>query len=97
MLEINNSKIKTVGSLIGVRSETINETEQEIEVYSKEYENKIDIKDSKTNVTLEVNNDQWTNKQQNEITFDVYTNANTINDNMLKNPKIKIPVLLHRF
>lgn len=57
MLEINNSKIKTVGSLIGVRSETINETEQEIEVYSKEYENKIDIKDSKTNVTLEVNND----------------------------------------
>ena len=56
----------------------------------KEYENKIDIKDSKTNVTLEVNNDQWTNKQQNEITFDVYTNANTINDNMLKNPKIKI-------
>lgn len=47
MLEINNSKIKTVGSLIGVRSETINETEQEIEVYSKEYENKIDIKDSK--------------------------------------------------
>ena len=90
MLEINNSKIKTVGSLIGVRSETINETEQEIEVYSKEYENKIDIKDSKTNVTLEVNNDQWTNKQQNEITFDVYTNANTINDNMLKNPKIKI-------
>lgn len=90
MLEINNSKIKTVGSLIGVRSETINETEQEIEVYSKEYENRIDIKDSKTNVTLEVNNDQWTNKQQNEITFDVYTNANTINDNMLKNPKIKI-------
>ena len=90
MLEINNSKIKTVGSLIGVRSETINETEEEIEVYSKEYENKIDIKDSKTNVTLEVNNDQWTNKQQNEITFDVYTNANTINDNMLKNPKIKI-------
>ena len=78
MLEINNSKIKTVGSLIGVRSETINETEQEIEVYSKEYENKIDIKDSKTNVTLEVNNDQWTNKQQNEIIFDVYTNANTI-------------------
>ena len=63
---------------------------QGIEVYSKEYENKIDIKDSKTNVTLEVNNDQWTNKQQNEITFDVYTNANTINDNMLKNPKIKI-------
>lgn len=90
MLEINNSKIKTVGSLIGVRNETINETEEEIEVYSKEYENKIDIKDSKTNVTLEVNNDQWTNKQQNEITFDVYTNANTINDNMLKNPKIKI-------
>ena len=90
MLEINNSKIKTVGTLIGVRSETTNETEQEIEVYSKEYENKIDIKDSKTNVTLEVNNDQWTNKQQNEITFDVYTNANTINDNMLKNPKIKI-------
>ena len=90
MLEINNSKIKTVGSLIGVRSETINETEKKIEEYSKEYENKIDIKDSKTNVTLEVNNDQWTNKQQNEITFDVYTNANTINDNMLKNPKIKI-------
>lgn len=90
MLEINNSKIKTVGTLIGVRSETTNETEQEIEVYSKEYENKIDIKDSKTNVTLEVNNAQWTNKQQNEITFDVYTNANTINDNMLKNPKIKI-------
>lgn len=90
MLEIDNSKIKTVGKLVGIRNETINDNKQEIEVFNKEYENKIDIIDSKSNVTFEVNSDKWTNKQQNELTFDIYVNSNTINDNMLKNPKIKI-------
>ena len=92
MSEMNNSKIKTIGKILGIRK-IINENQEESkeeEVFSKEYENRINIKDSKTNLTMEVDNTKWTNKQQNEVTFNIYAKSNAIEDNMLKSPIIKI-------
>lgn len=94
MLDVVNSKVKTLGKVIGTREEVNvlddKEVKTETEVFTNEYQNVIDIKDSQTNVEMELNNSKWTNKQQNEIIFDVYVNSNTINDNMLKNPTIRI-------
>lgn len=95
MLEVDVA-IKTVSTLTGINEEIIEaeETEEAIknekELYANSYENIIKIKDAQTNVTMEVSNAEWTNKQQNEVTFDIYVNSNTINDNMLKNPSIRI-------
>lgn len=94
MLDIDIIKIKTEGNLIGINEETtIKEDEElieDIKVFENTYEGIVEIKDSQTNIDMKINNVEWTNKQQNEVTFDVYANSNTVKDNMLKNPTIKI-------
>lgn len=93
MLE-TDVKIKTTSKLLGINEnvEIVNseEVKTDVEIFSNDYEKIIDIKDAKTTVNMDLNTSEWTNKQQNEVTFDVYANANTVNDNMLKNPAIKI-------
>ena len=82
MTDIENTKIKTKAQITAIKKEeTINTTA---------CEKIIDIKDAKTNINMTLNNAEWTNKQQNEITFDIQLNANSKNDNMFKNPKIQI-------
>ncbi len=56
----------------------------------EEYEFKTEIKDSKTKIDVNVSNTKWSNKQQNEVTFDINLEAKTIKENMLRNPYIEI-------
>lgn len=50
----------------------------------------IDIKDSQTNVNMNISPTTWTNQQQNEVTFDIYLDSSTAKNNMLKNPSFRI-------
>ncbi len=50
----------------------------------------IDIKDSQTNVELQIDNTNWTNKQQNEVKFNIYLDSSDARYNMFKNPRIQI-------
>ena len=97
-----DTKIKTTAHIAGVNTEIINDKQTRKATFINKFENLIEIKDAKSSVNFEINNQKWTNKEQNEITFDVYINSNTIKDNMLKNPtvRIKLPeavekVILH--
>ncbi len=82
MKNSNNIAIKTTNQII-----RIDEEEQQ---YEETNQNKVEIKEAKTNIELNINNPEWTNKQQNEITFDINLKANNSKDNMFKNPKLKI-------
>lgn len=74
-IKTNSTQIKTTNQIVGI--------DQEIEQYTQ-------IKEAKTNIKMNINNLEWTNKQQNEITFDINLNANNSQDNMFKNPELKI-------
>ena len=101
MKKAQNSKIKTTCNLFGISEETTNE-ENKIEngeelnnvvrkvTYKNKKENIIEIKDSTTNIEVNLNKTDWTNKEQNEVVFDLKLNSTSTADNMFKNPKIKI-------
>ena len=102
----NNIKVKTTGKIIGIKEEVKEQGKNGIDEETKEqedekiieevkaleenYESETEIKDAETNIDVKINNTTWTNKQQNDITFDVYINANTVKNNMLKNPSVRI-------
>ena len=90
MKEAVDTKIKTISKLIGTKQETVEEQAVEKETFNNEHKNIIDIKDTTSNVKLELSKQNWTNKEQNEVTFNVYINSNTLKDNMLKNPSVRI-------
>lgn len=71
---IEQNQIKTTTNLVGIQ----------------EIEKTIEIQEAKTNINMNLNATNWTNKQQNEITFDIHLKANNSQDNMLKNPELKI-------
>ncbi len=48
------------------------------------------IKEAKTTVNVNMSNTNWSNQQQNEVTFDINLNANTVKNNMFKNPCLQI-------
>ena len=77
--DIENTKIKTTSEVKVINRE---------EVLTKE--NVVTIAEAKTNVTMQVNMLEWTNQQQNEITFDISLNANEMKDKLFKNPTIKL-------
>ncbi len=79
---IEQNQIITKTNLIGIQDNS--------QVYNKDNEKTIEIQDAKTNITMDINEEKWTNKQQNEVTFDIHLNSNTPKDNLLKNPSIKI-------
>ena len=93
--DITNTKIKTITQITGI-SEEVTKTEDgtektvETQKYVYNHENMIGFQEAKTNVSIRVNDTEWTNKQQNEVTFDISLNANTIKDNMFKNPSLRI-------
>lgn len=101
--DIDNIRIKTVTNIEGViekltdgqeteDSEVLGETKETTtqNTYNYKTDNIIEIKDSKNNVSIDVNNTEWTNKQQNEVTFDVYLDSSDKKYNMYKNPSFKI-------
>ena len=104
MKDINNNKIKSNMTIKGINEtrtqeeitneETGEKTTQEKIVEEQAYErnnqNDIEIKDSTTDVTVNINNTNWTNKQQNEITFDIYLNSNSSKNNMFNNPTVRV-------
>lgn len=104
MKNIINTKIKTVDRLFDItenadqdqntNTENVRESEitnkEDILILKNEKENIIDIKDSTTNIDLSINKTDWTNKEQNEVLFDINLNSNSTKDNMFKNPKIEI-------
>ena len=91
LLRIENTKqvksnitdaIRNTRQIIGKKEET--------ETYAKNDEKVIEIKNSDTKVDLTLNNSEWTNERQNEVTFDVTLNSNNIQYNLFKNPTIRI-------
>ena len=62
----------------------------EEETYRAESENTIEVKDSQTSVDVNVDNTEWTNEKQNDVTFDVYLNSANESYNLFKNPTIRI-------
>ena len=77
--DIENTKIRTISELkVEDREETVTK------------ENVITISQAKTNITMEANTLEWTNRQQNEITFNISLNANEMKDKLFKNPTIKL-------
>lgn len=89
---IEQNQITTKTNLIGIQ-EIENPQENKIEekqIYNKNNEKTIEIKNAKTNITMDTNTKKWTNKQQNEVIFEIQLNSNTPKDNLFKNPSIKI-------
>ncbi len=84
--EAENTKIKTTTNIIGTKEEQ----EQQTEIYNETHENEKEIKQATTNINTQLNQNQWTNEQQNEITFDISIKTNEAKDNLLKDPEIKI-------
>lgn len=91
-------RIKTTANIYGVKEEISENNEQQVNeniviskmAYKNKQENLIDIKDSTTKIEFNMNKNNWTNKEQNEVIFDIYLKSTSVKDNMFKNPKIKI-------
>ena len=97
MKNIDYNKIKSNNQVLGINEELVKKDEEAEEankkeniVYTNNFESTVDIKDATNNINMDISNVEWTNKYQNEITFNVYISSNTTKDNMLKDPTIKI-------
>ena len=90
MRKTQNVKINTTTHLFGVKNVLKNNETIKEQVYRNEKENTIEIKDSTTDVKFDINKTEWTNKEQNELVFDISLNSNSIKNNLFKNPTIKI-------
>ncbi len=92
--EIQNEGILMLEHTKEIKSSMTEETNVKVQTISQvsgnQVENIIDIQDAKTNVTFQANHKEWSNEQQNEVTFDLSFNANSAKDNMLKNPSLRI-------
>ena len=81
---------KEIKSTMTDFTDTKIKTQTQIASMEEKIENIIDIKEATNNVKMEVSNTEWTNKQQNDITFDIMLHANTPKDNLFKNPELRI-------
>ena len=100
---IDDKEIKTITKVIGINEEEIilennvNENEEasdnvqivENTVSETTDEKNIEVKDSTTNVELSIDNSKWTNKEQNNVTFDVNLSSLNMQDNLFNNPTLK--------
>ena len=103
MKESENVQIKTTTNIIGINEEEIvaqteeateENTEEtqivETESYRNTDEKFVEIQSAQTNVDMTVSSTEWTNKQQNDITFDISLDANSIENNLFKDSTLKI-------
>ena len=90
-IAIKTSEVKNEGLLRLEHTKEIKPTMQRLNnIYIKNNENITQIKDAQTSVNLTLNSEEWTNKEQNEITFDIKLNSNGIQYNLFKNPTVTI-------
>lgn len=97
MRDIENVNIKTTTNIIGLNEEVVSTEEDseeneivEKEVYTNGKEDIITIQEANNNVDINVSSSDWTNKQQNEVTFDIHLNGTSSQFNLFKNPQLKI-------
>ena len=97
MTDIENVNIKTTTKIIGINEELIpaeeNDEENQLiekEVYTNTKEELIAIQEAENNVDINISSSDWTNKEQNEVTFDIQLNATSAQFNLFKNPQLKI-------
>lgn len=97
MQDVANNRVKEKNTIscvnkVEVKDEVTNEVKevQENKVYEFADEKTEEIKNATTNANLVMNNVNWDNKQQNEVTFDVAIDTNTSKSKLLKNPSFKI-------
>ena len=94
MLEAENVKIRTNTEVTGLNEEKYIEDEEEktreVESFKYNKENDSQIQDAKTNVEMKISDTEWTNRQQNEITFDITLDSSSVKTNLFNNPSIKI-------
>ena len=83
MKNINGTNIRNMIQVDGLDAE-------ENSLFTVNAQNLNEIKDTTTNVDLEMNQNTWTNEKQNELTFSVKLIANNEKYNMIKNPKVTI-------
>ena len=102
MKDIENVQVKTTTNIIGINEEVVAQTEEnteenaqetqmvETESYRNIDEQLVEIQSAQTKVDMTVSSTEWTNKQQNEVTFDIHLNATSLQYNLFKNPQLKI-------
>ncbi len=73
----------------GTESENVPEI-VETETYTVETENTIEVKNAQTNVKVNLDNTQWTNKKQNEMIFNVSLDTTSAQSNLFQNPTVRI-------
>ncbi len=99
VLNIDDKDIVTKLSIIGINDKEVEKEDEdgkitteivEEESYRNDKENTIEVKDSTTNVGVNVDNTNWTNEKQNDVTFDISLNSSSISNNLFSNPTIRI-------
>ena len=99
MKDIENVQVKTTTNIIGMNEEeVVAQTEEgteeiqivETESYRNTDEKLVEIKSAQTNVSMTVSSTEWTNRQQNDITFDISLDSDSIKNNLFKDSTLKI-------
>ncbi|MCI8759886.1 MAG: hypothetical protein HFJ34_01965 [Clostridia bacterium] len=49
-----------------------------------------ELKEANTTIDVNIDNNKWSNHYQNELTFDIQLKANTMENNLFKNPSLQI-------
>ena len=102
--DLENEKIETTTEVKGLREVVVSEEDmmnvlngtaieeniENNEMFNYKEEKVEEIKDATTNVTIDVDNTKWTNRQQNDVTFTANLNSDSISKNLFKEPTIKI-------
>lgn len=97
MNNIENNKIKTTYSILAIDNfqEIDGNTgdvikNEVVEVYNFSNDVLVGINDSETKIDLTIDNSEWTNNMQNDVTFTANLVANHNKYNLFKNPVIEI-------
>ena len=90
-LNLNNNEEENNGVNVNNTEEPEKTTQTvEEESYRNDEEETIEVKNSTTNVEVSLDNTNWTNEKQNEVTFDIYLNSSNVAYNLFNNPTIRI-------
>lgn len=82
MTQIQNVSVKTTLQMNGM--------ENVKQLWQNNYEIIQELKEAETKVDINVDNANWSNNQQNKVTFDIYLDASNIKNNLFNNPSFRI-------
>lgn len=86
MVNTESNKIKEIDTILCTKDEN----EETKEVYNFENSNIVEIKEATTNIELDVNNTEWTNSVQNDVTFTATLVSQNEKNTLFENPTIEI-------